>query len=156
IAEKNKFSDVNGVLVDSIFPGSAAEDAGLKVGDVITKVNQVTVNTTPELQEQISRYHPGDKVEVVYTRDGKERSVNVTLKNIEGNTDITKKEVSNDQLSALGADFQDLTAKEKKDLGLDGGVKVAKIYDGKISRSTNLHEGFIITKVDNHPVNSVS
>jgi len=151
--------DYSGVYVDSVNEGSAAQAAGLKAGDIITKINGTSVNTSPELQEQVSRFHPGDNVAVTYLRDGKEKSVDVTLKNKEGNTTYLKKDevVGNSVfIDAVGAEFINLTSKEKKELGLSGGVKVAKLGDGKLSRNTNMREGFIITKVDNKSVSDIN
>ena len=55
-------TDVSGVLVSEIMKGSGAEDAGLQAGDVITKINGTTVKSSPELQELVGRYRPGECV----------------------------------------------------------------------------------------------
>lgn len=146
--------DLKGVYVDAVKSGGAGDDAGLKPGDIITKVNNSSVNTSPELQEQVSRYHPGDKISITYLRDNKEKTIDVVLKNNEGTTTYLKKEESS-VISALGAEFENLSSKDLKALGLTGGVRVSKLSDGKLSRNTNMREGFIITKIDNKPVNSV-
>lgn len=146
--------NLTGVYVDGVKAGGAGETAGLKAGDIITKVNNTIVNTSPELQEQVSRYHPGDKITVTYLRDGKEKTVDVILKNNEGNTSYLKKDESS-SIAALGAEFQNLSDKELKQLGLSGGVRVSKLMDGKLSANTNMKAGFIITKIDNKPVTSV-
>jgi S1-C subfamily serine protease len=54
----------------------------------------------------------------------------------------------------LGAEFIDITAKEKEKAKIDGGVKVSKLYPGKLRSSTNMKEGFIITKINRKPVHS--
>jgi S1-C subfamily serine protease len=87
-------------------------------------------------------------------REGKEKTVNVILKNNAGSTEYLKKDVSS-KISALGADFVNLSAQEKKDLGLSGGVKVAKLSEGKLSQNTNMREGFIITKIDNKQIDDI-
>jgi len=154
LAKKDNLMDVNGVYVDSVLPGSAAEEAGMKQGDVITKINGQDVNASPEVQEQVSRYHPGDKITVSFVRDGKEKTITTTLKNKANNTSLVKKEETNN-FTSLGAEFSDLTSREKKDLGLSGGVKVIKLDDGVLSRNTQIKEGFIITMVDNKPINTI-
>lgn len=145
---------LNGVYVDGVKSGSAAEAAGLKSGDIITRINNTIVNSSPELQEQVSRYHPGDNISLTYVRDNKEKTVDVILKNNEGNTEYLKKDESSN-IESLGAEFENITPKEMKQLGLNGGVKVLKLNDGKLSRNTNMREGFIITKVDNKQVNNL-
>ena len=154
LARKDNLSSVNGVYVDSVLPGSAAEEAGMKQGDVITKVNGETVNTSPEVQEQVSRYHPGDKITVSFNRNGNEKTITTTLKNKANNTSFIKKEETNN-FTSLGAEFSELTSKEKKDLGLSGGVKVVSLNDGVLSRSTQMKEGFIITMIDNKAINNI-
>jgi S1-C subfamily serine protease len=55
----------------------------------------------------------------------------------------------------LGAEFTELSAAEKRDLGIENGVKVNKISDGKIGKETDMREGFIITKMGGQPVKSI-
>ncbi len=87
-------------------------------------------------------------------RDNKEQTTLVTLENKEGAMDLEKKDV-NTAYDLLGAEFQNLTGKEKSDLGIDGGVKVTKLSDGILAHQTEIQEGFIITKVDGKPVNNI-
>ncbi len=157
LSKKNNLDDLNGVYIDSVVGGSAAEEAGLRHGDVILKINDQPVNTSPEVQEQVSRFHPGDKVSVTFKRDGKERTVTTVLKNKANNTSLLKKEdeVTN-TIASLGAEFSDLSSKDKKELGLQGGVRVSKLNDGLLSRNTQIREGFIITQIDNKPINNLN
>ena len=156
LAKEKDLNDLGGVYVDSIYSGSAAQDGGLKVGDVITKIDGTNVNSSPELQEQIAKYHPGDKIVVTYVRKGEEHVANITLKNKQGGTSyVSKEETDQSVVDLLGAEFTNLSSQDKKDLHLSGGVKVTKLSDGKLSRNTNIREGFIITKVDNKPINDI-
>ena len=126
-----------------------------KEGDVITAINGTTVNSSSELLEQIAKYHPGDKVVITIHRGGAEKMMTATLKNKEGDTGIVKKDDAGSTIDALGADFANISAKDAKNLGITGGVKVTKLRSGKLSQYTDIREGFIITKIDNKPVNSV-
>ncbi len=63
--------DVSGVEIKAIFPNTSASAAGLREGDVILKVNNQSVDSTPELQEQVARYRPGDTISIDFIRDGK-------------------------------------------------------------------------------------
>ncbi len=154
LMKEKSLNDLKGVYIDTIYNGSAAEEAGIKVGDVVTRINGTAVNSVPSLQEQVANYHPGDKITVNYIRNGEEKVANVILKNREGNVSLD--EQSTATFSLLGAQFADISAKDKKDLGLAGGAKVVKITDGKLSRYTDIREGFIITKVDNKSIKSVA
>jgi S1-C subfamily serine protease len=118
------------------------------------KVGSTKVCSVAELQEQIVRHRPGDKVALTINRDGKEMLMNTTLKNKEGKSEVSKSE-RKEIFELLGAEFTDLSAKEKKTAKVEQGVKVSKIFPGgKIRTQTDMKDGFIITKVDKQPVNS--
>lgn len=142
-----------GVYVDAVNEGSAGKDAGLKPKDVITKINGVPVNSAPELQEKVAKYRPGDKLNVEYYRGGKIESVAVVLKNKYNTTAVV--ENNRDILGTLGIDVQELSAKEKAQLGIESGVKVTNIKTGKIQTFTDIRKGFVITQIDDKPVNNV-
>ncbi len=78
------YKEGEGVYITDTPEGGAAASAGLKKGDIITKIQGVTITSGPELQEQVARYKPGDKVTVQYKRGGKENTVTITLKNKAG------------------------------------------------------------------------
>lgn len=63
----------------AVAPGSPAEKAGLKDGDIITKINSKTVGKDGSLSSILGEYRPGDKVTITYLRDGKEQTATVTL-----------------------------------------------------------------------------
>ena len=154
LAKEKSMETMSGVYIDTIYPGSASADAGLKIGDVITRINGIEVNSVSSLQEQVANFHPGDKITVTYIRSGSTKIANAILKNREGNTDID--ESTGSTYSLLGAQFADISAKDKKDAGIAGGVKVLKVEDGKLARYTDIRAGFIITKIDNKPVNTLA
>jgi Do/DeqQ family serine protease len=148
LADERGLRETQGVYVAGLTPGGAAEEAGLREGDIITRVGDITVNNTPQLQEQIGRFRPGDRVNLSILREGKEQQLAVTLRNKDGDTRIVKAEES---LNLLGASFEQASAEERGRLGLQGGVKVSKLYSGKL-RSAGIKEGFIITSIDKKPV----
>ncbi len=144
--EEKKLGGLQGVYVAEAFEGSAAKDAGIKEGDVITKVGNIKITKTAELQEQLSLFRPGDKVNISYLRDGKEKTAEVTLKSTNGNTDLVAKEET-----VLGATLGKPSADELKKLGITNGVKITSLAAGKL-RAQGIQEGFIITSIDNQPV----
>lgn len=145
----------SGVYVDSLSSNSAAAAAGIKSGDVITEVNGVKVVTAPELQEIISRHRPGDKLHVKVNRKGDLKEFVVTLRNRNGKVAIIPKSEKN-ILNTLGVELETLSQSAARKLGIEGGVKVTKLYVGKIMKHTDMREGFIITKVDGKPVTAVA
>ncbi len=153
--KKDKDLAVNtGAFVDSLMQNSAAGEAGIKPGDVITAVDEVTITDSPKLQETIARHRPGDVVRVTVNRKGTEKTFHVTLNNRKGDTNLVVKE-HKEVLDLLGADFAELSSEQARKLDLKGGVKVKKLYAGKLRKHTQMREGFIITKVDGTPVASV-
>jgi serine protease Do len=152
LAKKNNLNDLKGVYVETVNKGSAADDAGIKSGDVIKEINGIEVNSAPKLQETIAQFRPGDKVRVSYMRGNDLKTTTIVLKNKNQNTEILTKETIS-AIDMLGAEFAELSAQEKKELNIKSGLKVLKINEGKLSRQTNMREGFIITSVDKTPIN---
>jgi len=148
---KNKGLDkIEGVLINGLSEGGAAQAAGIKENDIILSINEVNVNSTSELQEQISRYRPNDKVEVVISRENKKKQISVTLRNMEGNTKIVNKE---EVTTALGAQFAEVSPTELSKLRIRSGVKVIDPGKGKL-REEGILKGFIITSINNKAVRS--
>ncbi|MDW3195456.1 MAG: Do family serine endopeptidase [Cytophagales bacterium] len=147
LAKEKDLDVTKGVYVDSLAENSAGMDAGLASGDVIIAVEGIEVASAPELQEMIARHRPGDEVALKVARGNKELELKAKLKNREGETRFLAKN-RDEVLNMLGAEFEDLDKKTARDLGLSGGVRVKKLFPGKLRRETSMREGFIITKVD--------
>ena len=142
-----------GIYTTEVTKDGGAYAAGIRKGDIITKLNEIPVSSGAEMQEQVSRYKPGDKITVTYLRAGKENTANVNLKNKAGNYDVVKGEVASDK---LGADFANLDTKRAKEYGITGGVIVKKIKpDGALDKQSRMKDGFIILKINDKPVNSI-
>jgi serine protease Do len=151
--QKNKIPvSADGIYITDLVKDGAAMQGGMKAGDIIRKINDVPINSGSELQEQLSSYKPGDKVQVTYERNGKQTTTSVTLKNNAGNYDIVK---AAGMIDKLGADLMTLDPKKAKELGLNGGVIVKKINEGVINDQTRMRDGFIITKANGQEVKSV-
>lgn len=151
VADELDLPNVSGVLVNEVLKGSAADDAGIEQGDVIQKINGETITSTPKLQENVGRHRPGDQIEIEYLRKGRTKSTVVTLKNKDRGTELlTKQAVQVSQV--LGVELEDLSKSELREMGIDGGVKISKINDGKVRRYTDMREGFVITNIDREPI----
>jgi len=150
--QANVPENVDGVYITDVVANGAAKEAGIKPGDVIEKINGVTINSGSELQEQLSNFRPGDKVDVTVSRDGSEKTMKVTLKNNAGTYSIVK---AAPMVDKLGAELETLDPQKAKQLGLPGGVVVKKINDGVLNDQTRMRDGFIITKVNGKDVKSL-
>lgn len=140
-----------GVYIPEVEDRGGAMEAGIKKGDIIIAINDIKVKNAAALQEQLSRYRPGDKIKVTVIRGKEHKNFSVVLKNRQGNTSITKAV----NISSLGAAFKELSDKTRKELNIRYGVQVDGIKEGKIQKS-GIRNGFIILRINNNPVTSVS
>jgi Do/DeqQ family serine protease len=155
LAKDLKLPNIEGTYISEVNKGSAAEDGGLKRGDVIMKVDSAYISNSADLQEHIARFRPGDKVRLEIYRDGNVIKKDIILKSKENKTALlTKDETSKtgDALDNLGIQVEPISSLEAKKLGVSGGLKITKINDGIVKQSTNIQEGFVITAINNQPV----
>ncbi len=155
LAQENDIDRSNGVYIAEVMPGSAAEEAGIKQGDVILSVDGVTTLRNSVLLEQLGRHRPGDKVSIKVDRDGSEREFTAVLKNSDGNTDVVRPEEQSAAVAALGAQFEDLSPEQLKELNIGGGVIVSGLENGLLTEQTRVRPGFVLTKVDGRKVENV-
>jgi len=150
LADQEGIEDLNGIYVSGLTDDGAAEEAGIKTGDIIVRVAERNVTDIPSLQEELSKYRPGDKVTVGVKRKGEEKDFIVELKNRFGEVKLVKAETRKVN-QVLGADFGIPDKKKMKELGLNYGVEVQNLRAGKLS-SAGVRDGFIITKIDSEPI----
>ena len=140
---------MEGIYVAKVVEDGAAEAAGLKEGDVITSIDGKKVTTFGELQGVLAKKRPGDKVNITYLREKKNRTATLTLKNEQGNTKVVK----NADTDVLGADFRPITDAQKKQLEINYGLEVIKVKGGKM-KEAGVPKGFIIQRVNDEPMRS--
>lgn len=153
LAQEKNISEIKGIYVNGLTEGGSGDEGGIKEGDIITKIADITVNNVPELQEQISRYRPGDKINVTLKRNNQEKIFALVLKNKLGTVSVVEKPKV-EVVSALGAIFEPVDATDKKKLSIDNGLRISKLSAGKLL-SAGIREGFIITNVDRKKVTTV-
>ena len=146
-----ELSQIKGVLVDDFSERSAAKAAGMAKGDIIIAINNAPINNFPELQVQLNKYRPGDKVNVTVDRKGKSQNFSIELKNDEGNTEISR--VTN-PLDKLGAKFAAISDERKTQLGISSGLEVESVVSDGLFRKEGINKGFIILRINNTPVNN--
>ncbi|MFA6128501.1 MAG: trypsin-like peptidase domain-containing protein [Bacteroidales bacterium] len=140
-----------GVYVSDLTQDGGALKAGIKAGDVIVGLDGTKVTSMGDLQEQIAQHRPGDKIMVTVNRKGDEKEFPVILKTPTGDT---KTVGSSEFWAYLGADLEKVSDKDLEKLNIDGGVRVAKIHDGKFKQA-GIPEGFVITYINRAPVGDV-
>ena len=143
----------SGILVNTVSENGGAEDAGIKNGDIITRVDNMEITDYADLSMSIGSKRPGDKVTITYLRNGKENTAVVTLKDQKGGTSTrTKADLTVGE--KLGAEFQELTEREKTYFGLDNGVAAKNVSSDGLLSGIGIEEGYIITEVNGKAVNS--
>lgn len=150
LAEELNLDKPEGVYVVNVNKGSAAEDAGIKVKDVIVQINEAKIEKVSELQEHISRFSPGDKITVWVKRENKLKKFLVELKNSLGTTEVVNKNI----IDVLGASFSEISDEQKEKLKIKGGVAVTDIKAGKLMRA-GVKPNFVITHINRKEVGSI-
>ena len=144
------FGTMEGVRIDEVVEDGAAADANLQADDVIIEIDGKNVKTMGDLQAIVAQKRPGDKVQVKFLRDKKEKTVTLTLKNEKGTTKVVK----NADLDVLGGQFKPVSDSQKRELGISGGLQVTKVSGGKL-KDAGVPQGFIITKVNEKSIKTV-
>lgn len=151
LSKEKDLGTVDGVYVSEVIPEGAAEVAGIEMDDVIVGLDGKQVKTMAEFQEMLAKHLPGDKVNIKLLRNKKERDVKVTLKNVQGNTDVVK----NVDLDLLGAEFKELDADDKKLYNVGYGLKVVGVNSGLFNKA-GVKKGTVILKVNNTAMKSLN
>nr|WP_314759662.1 Do family serine endopeptidase [uncultured Porphyromonas sp.] len=132
---------------------SAALAAGIEKGDVITAIAGHKITSFGQLQEQLSRFRPGDKIDVQVNRKGAEKTFKVTLRNMEGGASILKQSSALD--ARLGATLRPLEADARRSYGLSYGLVVESLRSGAL-KNAGIREGFILLTANDNPLRSVA
>lgn len=155
-AKELGIKEINGLYVNGVTPDGAAEEAGIRKGDIITKLDGQLISSSAQLQERVYRLRPGDKVTLTYKRDGKEREVTVTLKEATRSktTEETPDRSATEIYNRLGAGFVPASDERKNELGVNSGVVVTQVHPDGLFDYFNVQRGLVITHINGRPVNN--
>ena len=148
IQEDLKLSSMNGVFINEVLKGSAAEEAGLQQGDVIIAIDGQKITDGASVQEKVNNYHPGEKAVITYIRDGKEKTTEVTFHaaaSRNGETDV------DGSVAFYGARLKEADPQMLKAMGLRSGVRIVSVGQGKMAEA-GATSGSIILYVNDEPV----
>jgi Do/DeqQ family serine protease len=157
IARSLGLAQVGGALVNTVQPGSPADKGGVRRGDVITAINGDTVKDGNVLRNQVSQLAPGSKVALTVVRDGKERTVDVTLAELQkAGVEASGPEGGPDQ-TGFGMAVEPLTRDQAEGLGVKAtsGVVITDVQAGSRASAAGLRRGDVISEVDGKPVAAV-
>ena len=139
-----------GLWVREVLEGTSA-DGVVEVDDVLTAIEGKKIHRFADLQEELAKHRPGDKIKVTVLRDKKERVLTIELKNEQGNTKVMKEA----GLELLGAAFKPISSELKEQLNLNYGLEVTGVREGKM-KDAGIRRGFIIMKVNDRPMREVA
>lgn len=150
LAKQIKLDKIQGVYIQGVIGDGASDIAGIEAGDILLKVNSVSVNSQSELLEKTGQFHPGDKINIQVLRKGNIKDFVVELTNKNGDTKLLKATAISSH-SKLGAKYGIPEKSLMTKLGIDKGVQIQNIDDG-ILHAAGVKEGFIILFIDKKPI----
>ena len=133
---------------------SGALAAGIEKGDVIVAIEGHKITGFGQLQEQVSRFRPGDTIKVTINRKGAEKTFAVKLRNKEGGASILKQNSSSVD-ARLGAKIRQLETAQLRNYGLSYGLVVESLSAGSLKRA-GVREGFVLLTANDSPLRSIA
>lgn len=158
LAESFGLARAEGALVNSVEKGGPADKAGIEASDVILEFNGIKVGTSGDLPRIVGQTKPGSKVVVKVWRKGKEKNITITVGEISddqaaGRPQPAPSDQAGNVIGKLGLTVSNLSAREREQLGIDGGVLVEKV-EGPGARA-GLRRGDVVLALNNNDVESV-
>ena len=138
IAKDNNLTALDGAYINEVTKGGAADQAGIKQGDILVKVDSTLIKTTSDLQVVVNNFHPGDKAKVTVVRDGRVRELEVQF---QGTSEATGTVTEDGSIAFYGAKIG-LTEK---------GVEILSAGNGKLAQAGG-EDGFVIKYVNDQKV----
>ena len=157
LAESFGLTKPEGALVSEVTANSPAAKAGYKTGDIILSFNSKPVPFSSALPPLVGVIKPGDTVSSVVLRDGKRKTIRVTIEPLESDVQKRTESLAQGQGSpSLGAVVTPLTSGELTELGLDHGVRVAEVDDNGAAARAGILPGDVIVSFNRAKVESVN
>jgi serine protease Do len=150
LAQSFGLDRAKGALVSTVVEDGPAEDAGIERGDIIVEFDGVTVDKMNQLPRIVAEHSPGEKVDVVVLRKGKEKTLSVTLGELEEEAGVGQAQVEDD----LGLTVQEVTPELRKHLGLEEeeGVVISGVQPGGPAAEAGLRRSDVILEVNRHSI----
>ncbi len=155
--ENTGITETGGIYVTDVLESGAAQAAGIRSGDVITEIDGIAIVDRSTVADVIGLKRPGDRVNISAKRDGKVKQFEVTLRNRAGKSELLPANAF-DVIRELGGEYREinLSAREKRELGIDGGIQVVSVAPEGILAKARVRRSFIITHINEKSVRSVN
>ena len=152
IAEAYGIKESQGALVSQVMPESAAERAGVKVGDIIRSVDGKGINNANELRNAIGLKRSGESVELEILRDGKKRKIKAKLGEQASAVQVAARDIHS---GLQGAELETLDASSPRYEG-EAGVLVSNVEPGSPAAQRGLRPGDVIIGVNRRKVSNLA
>ncbi len=152
-------NNVHGVLVSQVVPGSAADKAGLKAGDVITQLNGKPVEDPNSFRNAIAGTAPGTQVTLTYLRDGHQQQTTATLQELKPEQQPANPAQQQPSSGELGLQVEPMTPSLAQQLNLPAntqGLAVVRVDPNGPAAEAGIQTGDVIVEVNRQPVKSVA
>lgn len=151
-ADQKNLPDLKGVYVAEVIENGAGNKAGILKGDVILKINEVEVNSSSKLQEEVGKNRPGDKITVTLRRGKNILTKEAILLSESGNTKV-ETVTKSDVMEFQGLEITTLKPEDRESYQTRFGVKVSSVQNG-VFKDAGVPKDFLITHINNEPVYS--
>ena len=148
IAQEMKLSSLDGVYINEVSKGGAADKAGVKEGDILLAIDSTVVKSPSALQEKVNSFHPDDKAVLKIVRDGKVKELPVTFQSTERITGTVNDE---GETAFYGGSLKEADKDKLAKLGLKKGVEIVSAGNGTLAKA-GATDGTVILYVNDQPV----
>ncbi|MDR1310703.1 MAG: Do family serine endopeptidase [Burkholderiaceae bacterium] len=157
VAKELGVPEKQGVMVNKVSPGSSAEKGGVKAGDIILAFNGQAIRKINELPRMVGETTPGTRVNLTVWRNGSTRVLKLLIAAVDNEEDAGKPAVSPEERQGaasnnFGVTVGDLSAAQKKQLGVEGGVYVRGVSG--VAAASDLRRGDIIVRVNDTDIHN--
>ena len=153
--DKYGITEKGGIYVATVDPDGAAKAAGIEEGDVVTEIDGVKIDNSATLSELMAKHRPNEKVKISVKRGDKMKQFDVVLRNKAGKAELLSKD-DVDVIATLGGKFAEINDRAKKELKINGGVRVVEVNNGGLLSKVRVQEGFVITQINDRTIRTVS
>jgi len=150
-------SEARGALVAEVNPDSPAQKAGIHQGDIIIEFNGQPIHEMNELPRMVASVAPGSKASLKVLRNGKEKTLNLTIVELTDERQAQVKEAGKAEKSRLGLEVQNLTPTLAQQFRLrdNKGVVVVRVESGSPASDARIRPGDMILEVNGTVVGTV-
>lgn len=144
VANKLELNDTEGYYISDIEPNSGAEKSGLKVGDIIKKIDQTNISKSSDLTGYLSTKRPNDTIQITVHRNGKTKTISVKLSD---KSILTQ--------TAFNLELKNLSSQDIDNLDISNGVKVVANTNDFLTRKLGITKDCVIIRINEKDIDSI-